>query len=105
MSEPDKNSLGAIPIDTIVGSRPESFGIEPLLQRYCYSNWNGQKYSIYAGGSGDEADHLVAESDYSDVVMLSSNIILYTGEDGRLYQTDFLGQSSIPFWAALDSQE
>lgn len=101
--EPNKNSLANNPIDTIYASRPESFGIEPSMNRYCYSIWNGQEYVIYAGGPGNETDHQVAKSDFSGVVMLDYNRIIYTGDDGRLYQTDFQGSSSVPYWAALDS--
>ena len=79
--------------------------IEPQLRRYCYSVKNGKKYDVYAGGLGNEADHLVAESDFSGVVMLDFNTIIYTGDDGRLYRTDFLGENSYPFWDVLDSQK
>ncbi len=97
--------LRARSIDTIFATRPLSFGIEPTMNRYCYSINNGTNYSIYAGGSGGESDHLVAESDYAGVTMLDSDNIIYTGGDGRLYVTDFNGINSFPFWGALDPQD
>ena len=94
---------GDIAIDTIFASRPKSFSIEPNSRRYCYSLWNGQNFDIYSGGSGNETDKKIAESDFSGVIMLNANSILFTGNDGRLYETDFLGKISIPYWAAVNS--
>ncbi len=85
-------------IDTL-NVLPISFGIEPAFRRYCYSVHESGKYNIYAGGVGIDSVWQVAESKYSDVVMLDKNTIIFTGVDGRLYRTDFFGKSSYPFWA------
>ncbi|UCD93387.1 MAG: hypothetical protein JSU69_06320 [Candidatus Zixiibacteriota bacterium] len=55
--------------------------------------WYYQRF-IYAA---KDTFHFVDSSDYLKPLMLRYNMIIYTGPDGRFYQSNFYGTKSVPF--------
>ena len=98
-----KSLSSTVILDTINDVQPLSFGIEPILKRFCYTVAGDSGYTIKAGAVGIDSTWVVATSKFHKVIMLDSQTILFTGEDGRLYRTNFSGTATYPYWEAVNS--
>ncbi len=58
----------------------------------------GWKY-LYSGERGVHGPNRVDSTAYDRAVMLTSNRIVYTGLNGRLYEADFTGELTFPYVA------
>lgn len=92
-------NINVIPIDTIISSeRIRWASVTPLLNRYTYSIGDFFHNSIYSSSPGDLKKYQIAESNESKPLIINFNKIIYTGEDGRFYYTDYTGSDTYPFW-------
>lgn len=90
---------GEIVIDTFsAASTPLSFAIESQLNRLAYSLVFANGYSINTFNPNTDSYNIVSDSKHYQVGMVDYNTILYTGNDGRLHQTNMDGSSRGPFW-------
>lgn len=68
-----------------------AYGIELYDQRFIYSGVVGE-----SPNPGEELT-FIDSSNHSKPYILNENLIVYSGPDGSLYQTDFEGIKSVPF--------
>ena len=61
------------------------YGIEWVEQKFIYSLISGQKFTF------------IDSSKHSKPYLVNSDLILFTGPDGRIYSSDFEGTLSVPF--------
>lgn len=102
----DKVLIGPLTIDTLnSSSKPLSFGIEPEHQRYCFSAVQSGYITVFTKETGNNAIHQIATSKFRGVQMIDYDMLIYTGDDGRLYRNNFEGSAPFPFWGEAGSFE
>ena len=78
------------------GATPRWPTFDKGLNRIAYGvEWHLEKH-VYAVQVNDSA-HFIADVEYSKPYLIDYNRVIYTGPDGRFYQSDFYGEKSFPF--------
>jgi hypothetical protein len=77
--------------------RPRWASVEPRLRRFVYAVPNGADFAFYTGEQGSSSTNLVAGSTHPKACMLDFNLLIFSGPDGRFYETDFAGTIAVPF--------
>ncbi len=65
--------------------------------RLAYGIEFSQQKFIYTIGQSDTGFVFVDSSDYSKPLLLRENLLIFTGPDGRFYQSDAHGNKTVPF--------
>lgn len=76
--------------------------VEPVENRYVFVEQRDTANLVYTGQLGTSTRYFIAESGHVKALMISFNMLIYQGPDGRFYQSNFTGSTKIPFWYAED---
>jgi len=76
--------------------------IAPGGSRYAYVEQLDGQNRVYTGQIGSSSRISIAATNHPKTCMLGPNMIIYSGPDGRFYQSSFDGSSQAPFWYAED---
>lgn len=74
----------------------------PGGSRYAYVEQLDGRNRVYTGQIGSSSRVSVAATNHPKTCMLNANALIYSGPDGRFYQSSFDGSSQAPFWHAED---
>jgi len=78
--------------------------LEPSTDRYVYVEQVGGINSVYTGQIGVQERNFIATTDHAKPLMLGFNLLIYSGPDGRFYQSTFDGRTQVPFWHGITSE-
>jgi len=91
------NTNSEVLLDVITDTRPRWPTFDPTSGRLAFS-WNlNEKTHIFTAEMLGYTRNLVDSSDFPKPHILNLDMIIFTGPDGRFYQTNFRGTKSIPF--------
>jgi len=76
--------------------------LDPGGSRYVYVEQLDEENRVTTGQVGSSVRYSIATTDYLKPCMLGFNKLIYSGPDGRFYQSTFDGSTQSPFWHAED---
>jgi hypothetical protein len=98
-------------IDTVynIGSLPPGSiarwpTMEPQQNRISYTIETFNINYVYATEQDVDSSWLIDTSKYNKSCIISYNGIIYTGQDGRFYLSNFRGTTKMPYWGAYNVQ-
>lgn len=87
-------------LDTIRSGLPVRWvSADPESGRYAYLAQGIDSSSVYTSTIGSDETHSITRTVGTKPLLIGFNTVLYRGPDGRLYQSDFRGTTSIPYWS------
>ena len=84
------------------GQFPHWATMEPGNGRLSFTVRSGSENLVYAADPQNDSCWQIAASSFNKSLIVSYNTIIFTGVDGRFYQSNFSGTRIMPYWAALN---
>ena len=75
--------------------------LEPLIGRLTYAVKTQTINHVFSGKIGSGVSAHIDTTQYEKPYIIDYNLIIFTGPDGRFYQSNFSGDHIFPFWYAL----
>jgi hypothetical protein len=75
--------------------------LEPLIGRLTYAVRTPIINYVFSAEIGSGVSTHIDTTRYEKPYIINYDLIIFTGPDGRFYQSDFSGEAIFPFWYAL----
>jgi hypothetical protein len=72
----------------------------PLSNRLAWVHDNTRSMQVHVGAAEPYTDREIDITTHEKALMINSDLVIFTGPDGRLYQSNFSGAEIWPWWHA-----